>query len=308
MATESAVFCRRVASVGAVTSEGARGVARRLGPVLGLLLLVASLVVAADLFGTREALFGSATPPPKPSAFSRVASETPAQRAKRTRLRSQPWWQEVDTFGGVGKTRTSEIEISDDATQWRLRWSCSGGRFVVRAAGQKKPLVNSTCAAKKSSEFTAKPDGALQVEAEGRWRVTVEQQVDVPLVEPPLPAMSAPGTAKVASGSFYRMDQTGRGRLTFYRLASGRYALRLTDVYFTPNVDLEIRLHPLRAPKTTRQYLSAPSKIAAPLDITAGSMNFVLPAGVDPLRYRSVVIWCPLITSAYAGATLNQQQ
>lgn len=222
-------------------------------------------------------------------------------------MRSQPWWQKVETFRGVGKTRAPQFEINDDATQWRLKWSCKRGRFVVRTAGQEKPLVNSTCAAKKSSEFTAKPDGALQVEAKGRWKATVEQQVDVPLVEPPLRAMSAPGTAKVASGSLYRIDQTGRGRLTFYRLSSGRYALRLSNVYVTPNIDLEIRLHPLPAPKTTRQYLSAPSKLAAPLDITAGSMNFVLPAGIDPLRYRSVVIWCPLITSAYAAATLNQQ-
>jgi hypothetical protein len=62
----------------------------------------------------------------------------------------------------------------------------------------------------------------------------------------------------------------------------------------------------LRAPRSTRQYLSAPSKNVAALDITAGSMNFVLPAGVDPTRYRSVVIWCPIITSAYAAATIRR--
>ena len=73
----------------------------------------------------------------------------------------------------------------------------------------------------------------------------------------------------------------------------------------TANIDLEIRLHPLRKPRTTRDYLSAPAKLAAPLDVTTGSMNFVLPAGVDPRRYRSVVIWCPIITSAYAAATLD---
>jgi hypothetical protein len=36
-------------------------------------------------------------------------------------------------------------------------------------------------------------------------------------------------------------------------------------------------------------------------------MNFLVPAGVDPSRYRSVVIWCPLITSAYAAATLDHR-
>lgn len=33
-------------------------------------------------------------------------------------------------------------------------------------------------------------------------------------------------------------------------------------------------------------------------------MNFAVPAEVDPAQYRSVVIWCPLIDSAYAAATL----
>ncbi|HEV2787589.1 MAG TPA: DM13 domain-containing protein, partial [Solirubrobacteraceae bacterium] len=134
----------------------------------------------------------------------------------------------------------------------------------------------------------------------------IEQQVDVPLVEVPLPAMSAPGARSVLRGSFYRIDQVGRGRLTIYRLANGRYALRVADFYVTPNVDLEIRLSPLREPRTTREYLRAPARKIAPLNTTAGSMNFMLPAGVDPARYRSVVIWCPLITSAYAAATLER--
>lgn len=283
-----------------------QGLARRVAPVLGLLALAASLVVATNLFRTREALFGSATPAPRAAAFSRVDS-SPA-KAKKTVLRSQPWWQKVRRFDGVGAETTPAFKISDDAIQWRLRWSCRRGRFVVRTSAGAKPLIDSSCSAKRSKELTDKPGGRLQIEANGAWTATVEQQVDVPLVEPPLPVMTAPGTSEVASGSFYRIDQTGRGRVVIYRLPNGRYALRLRSFYTSPNVDLEIRLHPLPAPRTTRQYLSAPSKSAAPLDITAGSMNFLLPAGVDPTRYRSVVIWCPLITSAYAAATLKQKQ
>lgn len=289
-------------------SGGIGAVLRRSGPVLGLLLLVGSLVVGSDLFGAREALFGSATPPPKPSAFSRVVGETPAQSASRTRLRSQPWWQQVESFRGVGAAESPAFEIGGDAIQWRMRWSCQRGRFVVRDPAEDKPLIDSGCAGEKSAVLTDEFKGGLQVEADGPWKMRVDQQVDVPLVEPPLPAMTAPGTSKVAIGGFYRMDQVGKGRMTIYRLSNGRHVLRLSGFYVKPNIDLELRLSPLRAPRTTREYLSAPSTLAAALDITAGSMNFTIPEGVDPSRFRSVVIWCPIISSAYAAATLKQDQ
>lgn len=278
---------------------------RRVLSALGLLALGASFVLGADLFGVRGELFGKATPPPRESAFSRVA--TAPTTATKSVLRSQPWWQEVGRYRGSGASAADLFRIGDGAIQWRATWSCESGRFVVREAGETKPLIDEPCAARGTKELTNRPRGGLQVVADGRWTVRVEQQVDVPLVEPPLPAMTAAGSEITATGSFYRIDQVGRGRLTMHRLANGRYALRLRNFYVTANIDLEIRFHPLRKPRTTGQYLSAPSKFVAPLDVTTGSMNFLVPAGVDPRRYRSVVIWCPLITSAYAAATLNHR-
>ncbi|MEX2658660.1 MAG: DM13 domain-containing protein, partial [Acidimicrobiales bacterium] len=149
--------------------------------------------------------------------------------------------------------------------------------------------------------------GTIEVEvaSDGPWELLVEQQVDIPLEEEPLPSMSAPGTSVVATGDFYRMDQTGKGSITVYRLEDGSHALRLDDFYVSPNVDLEITLSPLEAPRTTPEFMAAPWVRAAPLDITAGSLNFMLPREVDPTKYKSVVIWCPLIDSAYAAATLK---
>jgi hypothetical protein len=117
--------------------------------------------------------------------------------------------------------------------------------------------------------------------------------------------MSSPGSSPVAFGTFQRVDQYVTGRVTLYHLANGRYAIRFDHFYVTPNVDLEVRLSRLRSVKSTRQYRSAPSVFVAPLNITAGSLNFLMPNGVNPAAYRSVVIWCPLITSAYAAASLR---
>ena len=146
---------------------------------------------------------------------------------------------------------------------------------------------------------------ALSVTADGAWTLRIDQQVDVPLVEPAWASMRAPGTSRLATGSFYRIDQAGIGRVDIYRLTAGDYAMRLTGFYVSPNVDLQIRLSPLPSPRSTHAYLRAPSAFVAPLDITAGSLNFRVPRTVDPSKYRSVVIWCPLINSAYAAATLS---
>jgi hypothetical protein len=262
-------------------------------------------MVGVNLLGTRDALFGAATPAPRASAVGRVFQSVPAAPAPKTVLRSQPWWQTLNSFHGTGPSSTARVSVGAGAIQWRMRWSCTSGRFAVASSPNSKPLVDARCPAQNRTEVGARQRGPLEVSADGPWQLRVQQQVDVPLVEPPLPAMSAPGTVKVAGGDLYRIDQVGNGRLTIYRLPSGRHALRLQSFYVSPNVDLQIRLSPLRAPRSTRQYTRAPSAFVAPLDVTAGSLNFVLPARVDPSRYRSVVIWCPNIVSAYAAASLR---
>lgn len=286
-------------------ASGNGSMIRRVAPAVGLLVLVASFVLGADLFGVRAAVFGSATAPPRQSAFSRVAGS--AATSTKTVLRSQPWWQQVGSYRGTGPSAADLFRIGDGAIQWRATWSCQTGRFVVRAPGEPRPVIDELCAGRGHKELTKRFSAGLQVQAEGAWTLRVEQQVDVPLVERPLAAMSAAGTRTAATGRFYRIDQVGRGRVTIYRLASGRYALRLRNFYVTANVDLEIRLSRLRRPRSTRRYRSAPSTFVAPLDVTTGSMNFLVPAGVDPSRYGSVVIWCPTITSAYAAATLDHR-
>lgn len=282
---------------------------KSIGAGLGLLAVVASLVVGGDLFGARDALFGSATAAPATPAFSRIASDTPAN-APKTVLRSQAWWQDVGRYtGAAGSTSTRPFAISTGAIQWRMRWTCATGRFVVRAADGQAPLVEEPCnGSERTTEETTKVGRGVRVTASGPWQMQVQQQVDVPLDEPPLAAMRQAGTRRTATGSFYRVDQVGKGRLTFYRLADGRRALRLEDFYVTPNIDLEVRLSPLRHPRSTKQYLSAPSRLVKPLDVTAGSMNFAVPDGVDPKRFRSVVIWCENLRTAYAAATLRPER
>lgn len=277
---------------------------RQAAVALALLALAASALYGGDFFGVRQRLLGTAPPPPKAPAVSRVAEEATATVPEKTRVRSQPWWQSVDTFQGVGSMTTPVFTIDEGALQWRAKWSCQSGQLVLDAPAHPQPLVDATCPGTEAGYSVHTGRMSLNIRADGAWQLQIEQQVDVPLNEPPLPAMTA-GAVEVATGRFHNIDQSGRGRVTIYRLADDTYAVRLDDFFVTPNVDLELRLSPLQAPQSTDDYLSAPSALVAFLDVTAGSMNFAVPPTIDPTQYRSVVIWCPPLDSAYAAASLT---
>ncbi len=278
--------------------------AKRAGEVVGIALLAASGILGGNLLGIRDRLLGSGVPLPRAAAVSAFVPVGSSERGQETVLRSQPWWQGVALLQGAGSA-TPNLSIAVGAIQWRARWSCASGRLVVRLGRRAAPLIDASCPAAGATEATASGRLMLPVEAGGPWKLAVDQQVDVPLIEPPLPTITAPGTATVVIGAFQRIDQFATGRVAVYRLSSGGYAMRFTNFYVTPNVDLEVRLSTLRSPRSTAQYLSAPSAHVAPLNITAGSLNFIVPRGIDLTPYHSVVIWCPLISSAYAQAPLR---
>jgi len=282
-------------------AEGA-STARRGLATLALVLLAASAVVGSNGFGVRDRLFGSATPEPSSAATSRDAAAD--QPAPATALRSQPWWQDVTTLTGTGTAAALRVSIGGGAIQWRVRWTCQTGRLVVRATGR-EPVVDHDCPG--AADGFASGTGAidLAITAEGPWTLQVQQQVDVPLDEPPLPAMVGAGAAPVATGSFYPIDQRATGAVTIYRQADGTYSLRLSDFFVTANSELEVRVSSLRAPRSSAEFAAAPSATIVKLDVTTGSLNFAVPPAIVPSDYGSVVIWCQAVESAYAAATLE---
>ena len=282
--------------------------------LFGLLAVVVSALVGGNLLGARERLWGSESPTARPAAGSRVAggaaadspTQTTAAPRAETVLRSQPWWQSLTTLEGTGSMTAPPFTVAADAIQWRVKWTCETGRLVVRVPNRARPVVDAACPGADTGYGIRTGAVALEVTADGPWTMVVDQQVDIPLIEPPLPVLSAPGTELVLTGSLYRIDQVGTGTVNIHRTGDGGHVLRLDDFFVTANVDLELRLSPLEAPRTTEEYMNAASVWVAPLDVTTGSLNFTLPPDVDPTQYRSIVVWCPIIDSAYAAATLRR--
>jgi hypothetical protein len=277
-----------------------------------IVLLVAAGLFGGNAFGVRDRLLGAPTAPPRAAAASRNAGGNPDTTVsaavpaapEKTVIRSEPWWQQVTTQNGTGPG-TAPVTIDTGAIQWRANWTCDGGHLTVQVPGARRPMIDAACPGNDVAYGSGKGPLTLQVQAAGSWRLSVEQQIDVPLNEPPLAAMNAPGASVTSSGDFYRIDQVGQGTVSIYRLAGGTWALRLENFYVTPNTDLEIELSPLAAPHSTDEFAASPAAHVASLDVTAGNMNFQVPPTINPRQYRSVVIWCDRLHSAYAAASLG---
>ncbi len=284
--------------------------ARRLAGVLLFAFVAVSAAYSDNAFKLR-----SRFPPPATRLVQGAgpagptASVEPGVGATQGEVRrSQPWWQEVTRVSGSGST-TRIVDIASHAIQWRVNWRCERGDFAIQpqtASGSNSGhLLADAADCPEQGQGYSIQTGSLRlaISATGPWRATIEQQVDVPLIEPPARGMSPANL--VARGTFYNVDRSGEGTIKIYRLARARLIARLEDFYVTPNVDLEIRLSALPRPKNTREVAKAPFEDVVFLKATVGSMNYDFPFAIDLSRFRSVVIWCEPLSQAYSAATLK---
>ena len=289
------------------------GVRRVVGAAV-LLLMGLSAAYSANAWSLRDRFrppssYLRSSAAAAPVADGRVAGEVPVARPAHD-IRSQPWWQPVTTLRGEGSTETEVFSIDPAALQWRAKWRCSNGSFRVTpipasGAAPGRPVAQADCPRTGSGFSVRTGRFALRVAASGPWEVTIEQQLDVPMIEPPPPGLDSPEAKVLATGTVYDVDRVGKGGLRIVALPDGRRVLRLDDFFVSINSDLEIWFSEHPQPKSTPEAASAPHRQLAFLKATAGSMNYELPADLDVGRYRSIVIWCELTKNAYAAAQLR---
>jgi len=216
-------------------------------------------------------------------------------------------WETVTTLSGAAGTTSPTFDIVAGAIQWRARFDCSTGTLKVETTPPPRrpgPIVDTTCP--KTGEGFSIVTGAIKmtVTATGSWKIVVDQQVDTPLNEAPLPAMA---TAKVVSqGPFYNVEKSGEGTARVYRLPDGTNALRIENLQVNQNTDLFVWLDEAKTPKTSRDVASAQYWVLGNLKSTVGSQNYTIPANIPIDRVNSVVIWCEPVAIAYAAAALTK--
>jgi hypothetical protein len=226
------------------------------------------------------------------SAVERGAAET--GRGKK----SAPRWEPIATLRGRG-TGSRRLRVSDRALQWRVRWLCRGDRLELAVDGRR--LARSTCPRRGRTSSIRTGDLRIEARGSGPWSLVVEQQVDSPLREPPLPDMRS----ALARGRFYAIERRGEGTALLYRLPSGRLALRFESFDTSANSDLFVWISRDPRPRNTKQALDSTHREIALLKSTLGDQNYVLPPGTTTADVRSVVIWCEPIQIAYTAASLS---
>ena len=275
---------------------------RHVGGWLAVAVLAAAAVIGGNLFSVRERIVGSALPDPVVPTTSRIAAAASDEPAP-TSLRSAPWWQTVTSVQGEGAASVP-VTIDERAIDWRVSGSCEVGRLRITARGRSRPAVDADCPGGVGFGGGTGPT-ELEVRADGPWSVEVAQRIDIPLVEPPLPTMTARGAEVVATGTFRKAERVGAGKVTIYEVDNG-YWVRLEDFWVNPRSAMQLRLSDSESPGTAEELLGGRSQLLAALDVTSGSLNYQAPAGVDAEGFRSVVVWSPADNTVYATAPLEE--
>lgn len=234
-------------------------------------------------------------------AFAPVSEGGPRPDARE----AYPRWDPVANFTGSGAAQKS-FAIAQGASHWRASWSCETGpaRITVRSQlGADEVLADDDCPASGARSWSDDGTQTLDVNASSPWRVAVEEEVVTALEEPPLPGEDK--SALLGSGSFHSIQRTGDGTVSLYRLPTGRLALRFKDFYVSPSRGLQIWLSEGQNIESTLQARQARHTNIGVIRSTMGTYSQMLPAGTDPARIHSVVIWCPFVTIAFAAAPLS---
>jgi hypothetical protein len=277
-----------------------RAVARSVGGarqpiVLGIVVVLLAFGAACGSGG------GSGT-----GAVATTVAQTPNDGGGTATTRSAaPRWETVVTLSGSGPTRPQPFSILASAIQWRARYSCSEGNLRLTTDPPPRrpgPMVETSCPKDGEGFSIVTGQVTLAVETTGPWKVIVDQQLDTPLDEPPLPAMAT----ALGRGSFYDVEKQTKGSARLYRLPDGRHALRMEDFEVSQNTDLFVWLAAAVAPKTSKEAVSAEYWELRNLKSTVGNQNYDIPENVPLERVNSVVIWCQPVAIAYGAAALDR--
>ena len=281
--------------------------------VIRVAAVTLALVTAACGGGGDSDAAGSPTvntrPGNTPSSGAGVNFDTPPPSAPTTK-KSQPYWTPVTTVEGAGNTTSKSFTIDAGALQWRVAWHCEAAPFTmvsVNAAGQesrRKVADALTCPADGEGFAADKGAQTLKVTTNGPWKATIEQQVDVPLIEPAPAGLAS--ARLVGTARMHDVDKDGEGTARIYEMPNGTRMIRLEDFFVSINSDLELRLSESPDPKSTDDAVKSPWKLVSELKATVGNMNYEVPGDIDVSRYKSIGIWCEITRNAYAAAVIER--
>ena len=139
------------------------------------------------------------------------------------------------------------------------------------------------------------------------WYLLSPLFVDRRAQEDPATASSAAAGTVVARGTFGEVDaiHKGEGQAILTRLPDGRYSLRLEGFRVTNGPDLYVYLSGHPAPRSSAQLHEIVDLEVATLKGNVGDQAYELPAGFNPARFKSAVVYCKRFTTVFSTAELR---
>jgi Electron transfer DM13 len=139
------------------------------------------------------------------------------------------------------------------------------------------------------------------------WYLLSPLFIDRRVQEDPAVAGSAAAGTVIARGTFGEVDaiHKGEGQAILTRLPDGRYSLRFEGFRVTNGPDLYVYLSGHPAPRSSAQLHEIADLEVATLKGNVGDQAYELPAGFDPARFKSAVVYCKRFTTVFSTAELR---
>jgi hypothetical protein len=130
-------------------------------------------------------------------------------------------------------------------------------------------------------------------------------KMDAPIESESADAMADATVFK--SGEFQDADRfhKGSGSATIYTMPDGSALLRLEDFRVTNGPELHLILSPNPDPQSSSDVREGDYIDLGKIKGNIGNQNYPLPAGIDPSKFNSVVIYCKPFQVVFSVASLN---
>src|SRR5205807_5362134 len=130
---------------------------------------------------------------------------------------------------------------------------------------------------------------------------TVNEDVPMATIQP---SASTAAMTEVVSGAFRSLEHRSTGGARLLRLSDGSLIVRLESLDTSNGPDLRVYLSELSSDQGWHSYGTRYLDLGG-LKGNRGSQNYLVPAGTDLSRFRSVVIWCRRFKVGFAVAPLS---
>ena len=110
----------------------------------------------------------------------------------------------------------------------------------------------------------------------------------------------------LASGAFKSLEHGTSGKAMLVELPDGKRVLRLEDLKTSNGPELRVYLSSVPAQDDWFVYDDQDFVDLGDLKGNVGSSNYELPAGTDPAKYQSAVVWCRRFSVGFGVAPLEK--